>query len=494
MDHPPQMPRAKAPSSASAAMSWRTLVGATAAELRPAHTLLNGQCFGWRPHELREREYVGVLGRRVVAVRQTDDATQYRALHGDGAGLEAELHDYFQLGTPLAPLYRSWAAASCPRMETITGALPGLRILRQDPSECLISFICSSNNNVPRITLILDRIREKYGEPLCAKAELDGDTPAKPATAAAAAGEGAKAEVETGPSPARNKLMPRLEVSDRWYSFPTVERLSEATEAELRAIGLGYRAKFIRNSAIKVVAAAAKGGFPDASAYLHSLRTLPREEVVAALLELDGVGPKVADCVALFSLDQVATVPVDTHVWRIACRDYDTTLSQCKSLTPAVYARVGELFRQRVGSHAGWGHQLLFAAELQEFRPLLPASMLRQMEEAREIERAIKAREKKEKDARRAAKEEAAAAAAAGESSGVAADTTGGGSLGLGADIDRAEAVCEGKPAAKKRRRLASGTLSKNGTTDGAAASDAAAAVKRAARKKKHKKPKQQKS
>ena len=84
--------------------------------------------------------------------------------------------------------------------------------------------------------------------------------------------------------------------------------------------------------------------------------------------------------------------------------------------------------------------------------------------------------------------------AAAGESSGGAADTTGGGSLGLGADIDRAEAVCEGKPAAKKRRRLASGTLSKNGTTDGAAASDAAAAVKRAARKKKPKKPKQQKS
>ena len=123
------MPRAKAPSASST--PWRTLVGATAAELRPAHTLLNGQCFGWRPHELREREYVGVLGRRVVAVRQTDTATQYRALHGDGVGLEAELHDYFQLSTALAPLYKVWATASCPRMETITRALPGLRILRQ---------------------------------------------------------------------------------------------------------------------------------------------------------------------------------------------------------------------------------------------------------------------------------------------------------------------------------------------------------------------------
>jgi N-glycosylase/DNA lyase len=429
------MPRAKAPPASST--TWRTLVGATAAELRPAHTLLNGQCFGWRPHELREREYVGVLGRRVVAVRQTAAATQYRALHGDGAGLEAELHDYFQLGMALTPLYKVWATASCPRMETITRALPGLRILRQDPAECLISFICSSNNNVPRITLILDRIREKYGEPLCAKAELAGDTPAKPTgRSAAAGGTHAKVETHPGPSPARNKLMPRLEVSDHWYSFPTVERLAEATEDELRRLGLGYRAKFIRNSTLKVIAAAAKGGFADSSAYLHSLRTRPRDEVLSALLELDGVGPKVADCVALFSLDQVDAIPIDTHVWRIACRDYDTTLSQCKSLTPAVYARVGELFRQRFGSHAGWAHQLLFAAELQEFRPLLPRAMLLQMEEAREIEREIKAREKNERDARRAAKD---AAAAAGEEEDDADET-----------------------AMSKRRRLASGTLSKN--------------------------------
>ena len=348
-------------------MRWGCAQTPAARELRPEHTLLNGQCFGWRPHELREREYVGVLGRRVVAIRQTNVATQYRALYGGEDGLDEELYDYFQLATPLAPLYQTWASAGCPRMATITQCLPALRILRQNPAECLISFICSSNNNVPRITLILDRIREKYGEPLCDKAALEGDTPAK-------------AEPGPDPSPARNKLMPRMDVSVRWHSFPSIERLSEATEAELRQIGLGYRAKFIRNSAIKVVAAAAKGGYQDGSAYLHALRALKREEVMTALLELDGVGPKVADCVALFSLDQVDTVPVDTHVWRIACRDYDTSLSDCKSLTPAVYDRVGLLFRERFGSHAGWAHQLLFAAELREFRPLLPPEMLSQME------------------------------------------------------------------------------------------------------------------
>jgi N-glycosylase/DNA lyase len=376
--------------------AWRTL-SAGNAELRPAQTLLNGQCFGWRPHEEREKEYVGVLGCRVVAIRETETNTQYRPLYGGWAGLEPELYDYFQLSTPLAPLYASWATAGCHRMEVITRSLPGLRILRQDPTECLFSFICSSNNNVPRITLILDRLREKYGEELCDKASLSGhaDHGAAPAAAANLHGDGSC-------SPARNKLMPRLSVSERWYTFPSAERLSQATEEELRLVGLGYRAKFVRNAALKLVAAAARERQADAAAYLLSLRTRTREQVMQALLELDGVGPKVADCVALFSLDQVGAVPVDTHVWRIACRDYDPTLSSCKSLTPAVYHRVGELFRQRFGTHAGWGHQLLFAAELQEFRKLLPPSMVLQMEEARQLEKADKARAKKDKKARKA--------------------------------------------------------------------------------------------
>ena len=324
-------------------------------------------------------------------------------------------------------------------------------------------------------------MREKYGEPLCDKAALEGDTPAKPSSSSNASPEaGASAAASAAasdPSPARNKLMPRMSVSKRWHSFPSVERLAQTTEAELKALGLGYRAKFIRNSAIKVVAAAASGGHADGSAYLQSLRSLSRDEVTKALLMFDGVGPKVADCVALFSLDQVGTVPVDTHVWRIACRDYDPTLSECKSLTPAVYARVGELFRQRFGEHAGWGHQILFAAELQEFRPLLPTAMLKQMEEAREIEQALKAADKKAKDARKAAKE----------------------AKGAGGEDEAVDAALAGDDDAK-RRRLASGTVSKN--TNGRATQSAtfaknsawrepyaaAAAANRAARKRPQKK------
>lgn len=99
-------------------------------------------------------------------------------------------------------------------------------------------------------------------------------------------------------------------------------------------------------------------------------------------MQCPGVGRKVADCVALFSLDQHGAVPVDVHVWDIATRDYDDgggELKKTKSLTPAVYERVGELFRDRFGSHAGWAHSVLFAAELPEFRRRLPERLQEEM-------------------------------------------------------------------------------------------------------------------
>ena len=82
------------------------------------------------------------------------------------------------------------------------------------------------------------------------------------------------------------------------------------------------------------------------------------------LLELPGVGRKVADCVALFSLDQSAAIPVDTHVWDIALRDYDCSLRSTKSLTPTVYENVGDIFRKLFPNKAGWAHSVLFAAEV----------------------------------------------------------------------------------------------------------------------------------
>jgi len=101
--------------------------------------------------------------------------------------------------------------------------------------------------------------------------------------------------------------------------------------------------------------------------------------------------------VGLFSLDQIEAVPVDVHVGRIASRDYDpTVLGQSKSLTPTIYKKVGDLFRDRF-EYAGWAHSLLFVAELPSFRNVLPGDIVVEMNNFREAEQSRKAEEKEAK-------------------------------------------------------------------------------------------------
>jgi len=331
---------------------WRTL-GLSAGELRLAHTLPTGQAFGWTR---RDDEYVGCLGRCGVALREhpTSRAAEWRSGVADEARVEAALADYFRSETSFAALAAEWGARDA-RMKAVADALGGVRVLRQDPWECLVSFICSSNNNIARITLMLSRLRAEYGEPT----EAPG--------------------AETGV-----------------YAFPSVDALAAVDPAELREMGFGYRAPYVAATARHVKA---RGG----SAWLEGLRRSDRAAVRAALLECAGVGPKVADCVALFSLDQSACVPVDTHVWRIARRDYDPTLEERASITPAVYERVGDLFRDRFGDTAGWAHCLLFAAELPAFASQLPPALVADMAAFREVEKEANRAAKEAKRARKAA-------------------------------------------------------------------------------------------
>lgn len=106
-------------------------------------------------------------------------------------------------------------------------------------------------------------------------------------------------------------------------------------------------------------------------AWLYSLRTVPYQEALQALQVLPGVGPKVAACVCLFSLDKHEAVPVDTHVWQLACRHYAPQL-RGKSLTPKLMVEVERALQGVFGSHAGWAHNTLFVAELASSRDALP--------------------------------------------------------------------------------------------------------------------------
>ena len=363
------------------------------ADLRLEATLQNGQCFGWRRLEgCTQPTWVGVLDEHVLALRETNSDCLFGWLGGRPSApppaadaVRANLRDYFQLSQPLGPLYARWAAAD-PRMAAVAAALPGMRVLRQDPVECLFSFICSSNNNIARIGGMLRALRARYGVPL----QLAPNLPPAAVDAATSGGSGG----DDGDAAAES-----------YYAFPTAARLAAATEEELRGLGLGYRASYVRGSAQLVESRGA--------AWLKGLRAEAHDPAAVrdALCTLPGVGPKVADCVALFSLDATAAIPVDIHVWQIACRDLDPTLSQALSLTPAVYARVGDTFRERYGDHAGWAHSVLFAGELPLFRTKLPASVQAEMAAWKEQEKAAKVEAVAKRKAAREAKAEAKDAA-----------------------------------------------------------------------------------
>jgi len=235
--------------------------------------------------------------------------------------IQSTITEYFRLSLNLSNLYKSWSAPPSPlrtTFSTMASRFSGLRLIRQDPFECLVSFITSQNNNIPRITSLLSRLRQHYGTKI---------------------GED--------------------EEKESHFSFPTPGQLANATESQLREMGFGYRAKYIANLSKSVEE---RGG----RAWLESLRTRDRSDAKAALVELQGVGPKVADCICLFALDKLEVVPVDTHVRAIASRFMK--LPERKSVTKEVCEKIQAMFIESFGEMAGWAHTILFANELKEFK------------------------------------------------------------------------------------------------------------------------------
>jgi N-glycosylase/DNA lyase len=136
--------------------------------------------------------------------------------------------------------------------------------------------------------------------------------------------------------------------------------MGDGTEQTLRELGFGYRAKYISTTA-RIIAQERLAG------WLDGLRKVGYRDAHEALLGLSGVGPKVADCICLMSLDKAEAVPVDTHVWQIAQRDYGFGRGKHKSLTKATYEAIGDHFRKLWGQEAGWAHSVLFTADLKAF-------------------------------------------------------------------------------------------------------------------------------
>jgi len=134
--------------------------------------------------------------------------------------------------------------------------------------------------------------------------------------------------------------------------FPTLNQIAEIEERELRERGFGYRARTIPSIARQVLS---RGG----QAWLAQLRAAPYADAVRSLEELDGVGPKLADCICLFALHHKSAVPIDTHIYQAAQRLYFPQY-RGMPLTLRRYREIGEYLRSKFGNLAGWAQQYLF--------------------------------------------------------------------------------------------------------------------------------------
>lgn len=267
-------------------------------------TLECGQAFRWRRQD-PEPWFHGVVFGNVVKMRRKAQGVEFFCAPDDESTMEPLLREYLRLEDDLDAIHRSMAVD-----QHITAAIarwPGLRLLRQDPWECLISFICSANSNIRRISGNIEDMSTRFGRPL-------------------GLGDGGRS------------------------SFPTPEELADVGEARLRTLGLGFRAKYVDATARSIA-----GGDVD----LAALRETPYEEAVPALTALPGVGPKVADCVLLFSLDKLEAFPVDVWVRRALRESYP----EVANMPPR---EIRPWARDRFGPYCGYANQYLFHSRRQE--------------------------------------------------------------------------------------------------------------------------------
>jgi N-glycosylase/DNA lyase len=261
-----------------------------------AATLTCGQAFRW---EQRDGAWEGVVGRRWVRLRA--GASSIAAETCEPVEGWNWLRDYLQIDLDLEAVLSSFPDDA--PMRAAVDACRGLRLLHQDPWECLASFILSSTKQIVQIRQIIWRLCEQYGEAV----------PCPP-----------------GAGPA--------------CAFPSASRLAQAGESELRACKMGFRAPYLLGAARAVAARELD---------LAGLQARPLDEARAELMRLAGVGRKIADCVLLFACGNQGAFPVDVWIMRALRQLY----------FPRQQRSVGQLQRfasTHFGPWAGYAQQYLF--------------------------------------------------------------------------------------------------------------------------------------
>lgn len=299
---------------------WK-LIPLSSRQLSLARVLRCGQAFRWK--NINNVWSFSAPG-QIILLRQDKDKLHYANIPAPGANPDplGFIMDYFNLDVDVETLYEFWSTIEKKHKPggkvTSFAHFPGIRMLRQDPWETVVLFICSSNNNVKRISKMCDALCTEFGD-----------------------------------------YVGKFEGTEH-YSFPHPLKLAAVeVEAKLRELGFGYRAKYIQQTAAMFV----DENLPEITLdSLHNLRKMSYEVAHEYLLQLKGVGPKVADCICLMALDKHDIVPVDTHVMQIAERDYKFKGPK----TPKAYQKAGRYLQDLFGEYAGWAQLVMFAADLSD--------------------------------------------------------------------------------------------------------------------------------
>ena len=261
-----------------------------------------GQCFRWNEQE--DGSYTGIWKENVVNVKKEGQDYVFSGICKN-ENLEKEIYTYFDLDRNYEKIKEELSKKDN-YMKTSIAHGKGIRILNQDLWETIISFIISANNNIPRIKGIIERLSKAYGKEIEWKGKI-------------------------------------------YYTFPTPEELKDVTVKEYRDLGLGFRDIRLYETTQMIL---------EGKVNLKELEENPNTmEVREKLLTLSGVGPKVADCILLFSdLKRLEVFPIDVWVRRVMNDLY----IQNEDETKVGKKQIQKIARENFGDLAGLAQQYLF--------------------------------------------------------------------------------------------------------------------------------------
>lgn len=271
-----------------------------AKSFEPNHVFDCGQCFRWEKQ--RDGSYTGIFNNNVLNVNKIDNDIIFKGICENN--IKEVCTEYFDLARNYEDIKLELSKVDDNLKKSIDYG-EGIRILNQDLWETIISFIISANNNIPRIKGIINRLSEKFGS----KIEWDGDT---------------------------------------YYTFPTVQQLARASVQDLRSLGLGFRDARVYETTKMIL---------NKEVDLDKMYEEDTNKAKESLLTLSGVGPKVADCILLFSkLKRFDVFPIDVWVRRVMNELYIKNENETK----VSKKEIEKLAKEKYGNLEGIAQQYLF--------------------------------------------------------------------------------------------------------------------------------------